>query len=863
MPQTLYKKILSLLILSTLIPASTIGMYGIFSSTQAIYEVNINRIKKQNNDKVKDIEAFLNNTDQDLRFLMSTPALEELTRLGVYQAPQSQSNNYQDVLRRANQIAKGLMRTTPGYKTIRYVDAHGHEMMRVELVDHKSFAIADENLKDQKNSIYFQEARQLKPDQVYISPVVFEPSSEEIKTQPPVKVNTSDSNSIHPVLYYEMAFFNQSGALTGAAVITLDLSALRNLLESSKIDKNYTYLIDSSGRYLFNSPRQAQGNIKQVYPEKIVNDILSMPESVIKVNQQEIISSQNIASNTNHKLVIFQVSSTDIVLAPINSFILVAIAVIVGSLGIVLMAGIPILRRIAKYQNQLYDQIQNVAAIATKKAEELAETLKVNSTLTEHLQSAKEAAEVANQAKSEFLANMSHELRTPLNGILGYAQILQRAKELTPKHRKGIDIIEQAGSHLLTLINDILDLSKIEAGKMELLPRDFHLGAFLSGIAELNRVRAESKGINFYYLPDPEMPTGAIADEKRLRQVLINLVGNAVKFTDRGHVTLETKVLEKQPKEVMVRFTITDTGVGMKPEHIANIFLPFEQVGSNSKRTEGTGLGLTICTKIVQMMGSKIELTSNYGQGSKFWLDLKLGISTEWISAASYSNKGTIIGYSGEPKKLLVVDDKEVNREVLVEVLRPLGFVIEQAENGAEALEKTRSFQPDLIITDIAMPVMDGYDFTREVRSLYSEKIPIIACSASVSSSDKDLAIAAGCNDFIPKPVEMEILFLILEKYLQIQWNYDVNHSTSSRTQEQSTKVPVQEMVFPTSAELNKLYEASRIGDIDMIKSEAERLSQSNPQYQPFTDRIIELADQFDDVGIIQMIKSIINSEIT
>jgi signal transduction histidine kinase/CheY-like chemotaxis protein len=495
---------------------------------------------------------------------------------------------------------------------------------------------------------------------------------------------------------------------------------------------------------------------------------------------------------------------------------------------------------------QTGDEVEQLASEFNRMTVKLAESYR-------DLEAKKDYANAANQAKSEFLANMSHELRTPLNGILGYAQILGRSKVIPEKERHGVNIIHQCGSHLLTLINDVLDLSKIEARKLELTPKAIHLPSFLQGVVEICQVRSDQKGIDFIYQPDPNLPTGIETDEKRLRQVLLNLLGNAIKFTNQGSITLKVEAIESNATMPLPRlkFQVIDTGVGIASDQVNKLFQAFEQVGDRKRQSEGTGLGLAISQRIVQLMGGEIQVESQLGVGSTFYFEVALPIATDWAQKSSVKDGRTIIGYEGASRHILIVDDRWENRSVLVNLLEPIGFTFTEAENGQAGLEKAREKLPDLVITDLAMPIMDGFELLKQLRNSEELKhLKVLVSSASVAQIDQQMSIEAGGDDFLTKPVDAEELLMLLAKHLQLTWKYDATELNTS-----DNKVSPTELIPPSAADLQILLELAQDGLLRELAETAAEIGQKDERYQPFIQEVILLAKQFQTENIEQLIQ--------
>lgn len=508
---------------------------------------------------------------------------------------------------------------------------------------------------------------------------------------------------------------------------------------------------------------------------------------------------------------------------------------------------------IAIGQADLYQQLE--IELAERQVAELA------------LRQAKEAAEAANSAKSTFLANMSHEFRTPLNVILGFTQVMANDPLLPPSHQENLETIRRSGDLLLLLINDILDLSKIEAGHYKIETQAFDLIALLNHLRTMFSEWIKSKNLWFTVDMSPEVPQFIISDPQRLHQILLNLLSNAIKFTQRGGISLSVALAEKdilersfvnpitQP-DLILQFAVTDTGIGIAAAEQNTIFEAFVQAPAQGVTYGGTGLGLTISKKLLNLMGGEISLQSIVGEGSTFIVTLPVHVTSQPKAALEQYNRRVIGLVPNQPtRRLLVVDDQPNNRLLLVKLLSKLGLEVREASNGVEAVEMWQQWHPDLIWMDLRMPIMDGYEATKQIRAqeTQGQETIIIALTAQASEPDRSLSLAIGCNDFISKPFREQTLLLKMTQYLGLEYIY-----TESDTLPTDGASPMQmseeQQVLTTlpSEWLKELENAAVCGHDGTINELIKQISPLQPQLANYLG---DLANNFQFEQILQLLQ--------
>lgn len=398
---------------------------------------------------------------------------------------------------------------------------------------------------------------------------------------------------------------------------------------------------------------------------------------------------------------------------------------------------------------------------------------------------AKENADAANQAKSVFLANMSHELRSPLNAILGFAQVIRRSRNLSQEDQENMNIIRRSGEHLLTLINQVLDLSKIEAGRTTLNSTNFDLHRLLHDIQDMFQLRATEKHLQLLFDQPENLPRFVRTDEVKLRQVLINVLNNAIKFTEEGGVTVMVgatlavaQTESGQPQGIAptkLHFEIEDTGPGIAPDEIQQVFEAFGQTETGRQAHEGTGLGLPISRKFVQLMGGDMRVKSQVGYGTLFSFDIQVRVVETAESETHHSPRRVVALEPGQPRyRILVVDDRGTNRQLVAKLLTPLGFTIREAANGAEAIDIWKTWRPHLIWMDMRMPVLDGYTATQRIKAMMQDhETIIIALTASSLEEERAAVLNAGCDAYLRKPFREEELYELMSKHLGIKFVYE------------------------------------------------------------------------------------------
>ena len=448
------------------------------------------------------------------------------------------------------------------------------------------------------------------------------------------------------------------------------------------------------------------------------------------------------------------------------------------------------------------------------------------------LAKAKEAAEVANVAKSTFIANMSHELRSPLNVILGFTQLMTKNPTIAPEQRENLSIIARSGEHLLTLINQVLDLSKIEAGRITLNETNFDLYRLLDDLEDMFQLKADERHLQLVFERTPDIPQYVRTDEVKLRQILINLLNNAIKFTQEGGVCLKVKrqksndATGENGSKLKLNFEVEDTGDGICKDDLESIFEAFVQSQTGKQMQEGTGLGLPIARQFVQLMDGEITVRSEVEHGTIFNFDISLSPADNANLETQLATRQIIALEPNQPRyRILIVDDKWSNRHLLIKLLSPLGFELKEASNGKEAIEVWHTWEPHLIWMDMRMPILDGYEATKHIKATTKgQSTAIIALTASTLEEDRAIVLSAGCDDFLRKPFREADILEAMNKHIGVRYIYDEPANKLNPTQIEFDALTLTTLNALPASWLAELHQAVAAADSELAFSLIEQL---------------------------------------
>jgi signal transduction histidine kinase/ActR/RegA family two-component response regulator len=678
--------------------------------------------------------------------------------------------------------------------------------------------------------------------------------------------------------------FQKEGKFYGVATVDIDLETLEQDIGKSIVGERDFYIISASGQYMY-SPHTEEimtTNVLEVLKDKGRQDLEGQVREML-AGQSGVVTIGGLFETERHMYSFAPISSTgwtfvthmpeSEALAVFRRHMKFVVSGFLGALVLMLAAIWIVSRKLTTPIEKLRGSVLRVAdgdldarVEGVFSNDEIGDLAKNFNRMTADLkgqvvklaseEAQREKAEEENRAKSDFLSHMSHELRTPLNGILGYAQILQRSAGLPAAQRTSVDAIVNCGDHLLSLINDVLDLSKIEAGHLEVdrAPCDLH--KLSQGVADIVGQRARHKGLDFDIEVSPEVPQGIISDAAKIRQILVNLLGNAVKFTSEGGVGLK---ISEQPKG-MLRFDVVDSGIGMSQQEAEQIFDPFKQVEAG-KAAGGTGLGLAISKNLAEMLGGQISVVSEVGKGSTFTVTILLEeAATEDLSKLETEDgwdQGLVKLAPGQKVTVLVADDREANRDILNQLLGSAGFEVLIAEDGDVAVELARENGVDIILMDVRMPRMNGIEAVRLIRQEDSLKgVKIIAVTASVFPEFREKAKDAGFDDFLGKPFRVGELMHILEKHLDVKFEKDESGSEVLDDGKNSASPGGGDYGGVPGEVVDKLDAALKIRNLTAIKGIAAILETESGQASLGAE-ILKLAAAFDFNGLAALVEKL------